>query len=284
MQTSLPSRAVLRLGGADVDTLLQGVITQDIRALATQPIIFSAMLSPQGKWQHDFFIHADGADRLIDIDRDHAEALLKKLKMYKLRSNVTLEDVSDAHHVEAAWGDMPTGEGWAPDPRLEAMGWRRVCASASAEPADEAAYHVHRYAQAVPEGARDASDRLFALELGYDQLHGVSFSKGCFVGQEPTARMHYRKILRKCLFLVQSEDVLPHCPADVMAQETKLGELVGGCAQHALALCRIDPVNQARDAGTAITVDGRLVTLRPPAYMQSKLEMLEQQQMQESES
>ncbi len=264
MHTLLPNRTVIRLS----DALLQGIITNDVALLQSQPILFSAMLSAQGKFAHDFFVLAKDDDRLIDIAASHAPAFLKKLKMYKLRSKVTIEETDLA--VYAAWGTPPEGDGWIADPRLAELGWRRIGQHMTQSDID--AYNAHRLSLAIPEGAIDATDRHFALELGYDQLHGVSFTKGCFVGQEPTARMHYRNVLRKGFFAVQAADDTPLPPLEtpVMAGDQTLGEMRSSQGRTGIAFCRMEPVLKAQDAGTEITADGQPVTLRTPDYMREK--------------
>jgi folate-binding protein YgfZ len=271
MHTQLFNRNVIRLSGADCDALLQGIITNDITLLKHQPMIFSAMLSAQGKFAHDFFVVADGDDRLIDIDESHAQALMKKLKMYKLRSKVTIEETDDT--VQAAWGTPPEGDGWLADPRHAALGWRQVLASSPQKRGSSEEYEQHRLSLAIPEGSIDATERMFALELGYDQLHGVSFTKGCFVGQEPTARMHYRSVLRKGFFAVRAADAntpLPASETPIMAGDQTLGEMRSSQGDIGLAFCRMEPVLKAQNLGTEITANGQPITLSTPDYMHEK--------------
>ena len=285
MHTHLPNRTIIRLSGADVDSLLQGIITNDITLLQSQPMLFSAMLSAQGKFAHDFFVVADGDDRLIDIDASHAEAFMKKLKMYKLRAKASIEQTDLG--VQVVWGEQPDGDGWMADPRHEGLGWRQVISSSprkrESSPAsppdprfrgDDAVqeYEKHRLSLSIPEGALDATDRHFALELGYDQLHGVSFTKGCFVGQEPTARMHYRSVLRKGFFAVRAANDTPLAPlgTPIMAGDQTLGEMRSSEGKTGLAFCRMEPVLKAQDAGCEITAAGQPITLSTPDYMREK--------------
>lgn len=273
MQSLLPDRRVIQLSGPDTDALLQGIITQDIGLLKTQPLIFSAMLSPQGKFQHDFFITAHGDDRFMDIDAAHADALMKKLKMYKLRSKVTIEEVSERFKVAVAW-DAVSSDNWHQDPRLSELGFRRIVAAEEAAdiPEHETDYHTHRLKLGVPEGVVDATDRHFLLELGYDQLQAVSFTKGCFVGQEPTARMHYRHVLRKCLFMVRAERNLPDAQTPILAGDTTLGDMRSSQGKIGLGFARIEPVENAIADGVPITADGVSIQLQLPAYMEQKIE------------
>lgn len=299
MQTHLPQRCVIRLSGQDCDPFLQGIITQDIGLLATQPLIFSAMLSPQGKFLHDFFIFADGDARLIDIDVAYKDAFLKKLKIYKLRSKVSIEETDLS--LQAAWDEAPQDEGWMADPRHEGLGWRRVISSSprnevrrkskrESRPAspldpgfrgDDATqkYEKHRLSLSIPDGAVDGSERHFLLELGYDQLSGVSFSKGCYVGQEPTARMHYRNVLRKGLFSVRAanDETLPEAGTPIMAGDKALGEMRSSCGAIGLAFCRMEPVQTAWQAAQEIQAGEHTITLQIPSYMLDKWALIQQQ-------
>lgn len=282
MLTHLANRRVIRLMGEECDSFLQSIITQDIGLLRAQPLIFSAMLTAQGKYFCDFFIWREAEHSLlIDIDETHHDALIAALKRYKLRAKVAIEPTE---LTVLAASDAPHGDGWQLDPRLPALGWRKIVQhpplnlppqggeDEQREPWGAAAYDSRRLSLGVPDGARDATDRHFLLELGYDALHGVSFTKGCYVGQEPTARMHYRKLLRKGFFVLQSlsSDALPPPTTPIMAGELQLGEMRSSSGSAGLAFCRMDPLQSAWDAQTPITAAGAAITLAIPDYMQSK--------------
>ena len=189
----LENRAVLAVAGADAVAFLQGLVTHDVALVAPGRAVFAGLLSPQGKALFDFHLHAgdDGA-LLIDVLADKADALLRRLTMYKLRKAVTLARRDDLA-VLAAW---PVGG--PADARLAALGARWIGAAGSA--ADGAdLYEAHRHDVGVPDSADIGSDELLWLETGADLLDGVSFTKGCYVGQENTARMHHRDKVRRRL-------------------------------------------------------------------------------------
>ncbi|WP_156256125.1 CAF17-like 4Fe-4S cluster assembly/insertion protein YgfZ [Sandarakinorhabdus oryzae] len=190
---SLENRAVLAVDGPDAASFLQGLITHDVTLLAPGRGLFAGLLSPQGKALFDFHLHAGEAGAiLIDVATDKADALLKRLSMYKLRKAVTLARRDDLA-VLASW----PGGGPA-DARTPALGARWIDAAGSA-PADAATYEAHRLAIGVPDSADIGNDELLWLETGADLLDGVSFIKGCYVGQENTARMHHRDKVRRRL-------------------------------------------------------------------------------------
>jgi folate-binding protein YgfZ len=189
----LENRAVLAVDGADAVSFLQGLVTHDATLVAPGRALFTGLLSPQGKALFDFHLHAGpDASILIDVAAETADALLKRLSMYKLRKAVTLARRDDLA-VLASWpGGAPA------DARLAALGARWIGPAGSA-PAGAALYDVHRHAVGVPDSADIGSDDLLWLETGADLLDGVSFTKGCYVGQENTARMHHRDKVRRRL-------------------------------------------------------------------------------------
>jgi folate-binding protein YgfZ len=179
--TMLADRALIRLSGEDVRGFLQGLVTNDT---ATLPA-WAALLSPQGKALFDVILWADGDDVLVDGEAAQREALVRRLSMYRLRRAITIapEDALAVH-----WSSLPA-EGATPDPRLAALGWRWLAA-----PGDAAAgWREHRLRLGVAEGLAElGSGETLWLEANARELNGVSFGKGCYVGQENTARMHHR--------------------------------------------------------------------------------------------
>lgn len=264
----LPDRSVLRLSGEDTRSFLQGIITHDVNKLTADNPLFAAMLSPQGKFQHDFFLIADGEDILLETEAPLLDALLKKLKLYKLRAKVTFTNESDAWHAAAAWnGDAPQAERFYADPRLAAMGYRILSRSPVTATATYDDYERHRLSLGVPDGSRDASERAVIMELNYDQLNAVSFTKGCYVGQEVTARMHYRHILRKCLYIVRADAPLPPAGTDITLQGggKAVGEIRSSQGNLGLALLRVES-----SASPLYTGDSKL-SAELPFYMQEKI-------------
>ena len=194
--STLTNRAVIRLSpldeGEEVADFLQGLVTNDVAG--TFPM-WAALLSPQGKVLFDFLIWEDGADLLLDCEADSAEALVKRLVLYRLRRKIAIApDVTLAVHWSAS--EAPGAE---PDPRLSALGWRWL-GKPGGEPAD-AAWLAHRLALGAAEGRAELGDLLW-LECNAAELNGVSFTKGCYVGQENTARMNWRAKVNRRLIVV----------------------------------------------------------------------------------
>ena len=189
--TTDATRTIFRISGADATRFLQGVLTQDVARLPAEKIQFAALLSPQGKILHDMFLVADGDAILIDTPSALAETLKKRLMMYKLRAAVTIEDVSDSIHVTL-------GDG-LPDPRHPDLPHRHY----GAPHHSPSTTHHSPLSLGIPECGTDfAPDTVTALDAGYDLLNAISFSKGCYVGQEVTARMHYKNIARRGFYIL----------------------------------------------------------------------------------
>lgn len=264
----LKGRAVIRVGGADRKTFLQGLVTQDVDALSPAAPIFAALLTPQGKILFDFIIHERGDALLLDCDRETAPALVKRLTLYKLRAAVTVEQDS-ALGVFAAEGPFAMdGEDACPDPRHKGLGWRLVTA-ADDNAEETGAYEARRLALGVPELGRDfASGQMFLMDVNYDALEGVSYQKGCFVGQEVASRMKRKGEARKRTLLVDLEGPTPEQGAPVMAGESTLGEIMGGKDGRALAMVRLDRWEKAKAANTLSVVNGSPAALRVPDYLE----------------
>lgn len=234
----LDDRAVIAVTGKDAKTFLQGLITNDIEKAA--PSLYAALLTPQGKILFDFMVTAKDGGYLIDAATAHADELAKRLKLYKLRAAVDLAARPDLA-VFAAWGgDAPADR--PADPRLEALGRRWIAPSdAAATNAEVAAYHRHRLALGVPDSADVAGE--FLLDANGEELHAVDFRKGCFVGQEVTARMKHKAQPRRRLVPVMSERDLPEAGTRLLKTDgVEAGELASGAGQLALASLRIDRV------------------------------------------
>ena len=194
-KTTLTDRAVIRLSGEDVRGFLQGLVTND---LGGDLPVWAGLLTPQGKALFDFIIWADADDLLIDCEADQADALVRRLSIYRLRRAIRIERSDLAAH----WS--PDGDAGVPDPRLAALGRRWI------GPADEAAegWLAHRLSLGVTEGVAElGQDKTLWLQCNARELNGVSFTKGCYVGQENTARMHHRsKVNRQLAVISASED------------------------------------------------------------------------------
>ncbi len=262
MWTRLTDRAVLLVGGADARDFLQGLITVDMATVDHRGAAYAALLTPQGKVQFDFLISAvaDGAYRL-DLPAETAADLLKRLTFYRLRAAVDLADISADCPAHVAWnadGAPVDRPGAVADPRLAALGCRWYGGDApDGEPADAAKWHAHRIRLGVPEAPRDfAYGEVFPHDIDMDDLSGVDFDKGCFVGQEVVSRMRHRGSARKRVITVSADAPLPAAGADILAGDRVIGRLASHDGVRGLALIRLDRLAAGLQAGAAITVDG----------------------------
>ncbi len=185
--TRLADRALISLGGEDVAGFLQGLITQDTTDIARSGPRWGGLLTPQGKALFDFFIWPQGASVLIDCEAGQAEALARRLAVYRLRRPITIEPVAGSVH----WSMSAAPASATPDPRHAALGYRWLGAAPGATAA--IGWHAHRLSLGITEGVGElGSGETLWLECNARELGGVSFTKGCYVGQENTARMHHR--------------------------------------------------------------------------------------------
>lgn len=268
----LADRAVIRVGGGDARKFLQGLITNDIGKTQGTGAIHAGLLSPQGKILFDFFIVDRGDGFLIDVARIKAGELVKRLAFYRLRAQVEIgEEPSFA--VAAAWGGTPRAPEGAiifADPRLAELGFRMLvrtdtspsdlgCAAAS-----EDDYHDLRIALGVPEGGRDYHfGDAFPHEALFDQLNGVDFGKGCYVGQEVVSRMEHRGTARKRIVPVEGESPLPSPGTSILAGGLPIGTLASVSARLGLALIRIDRAEEALASGKMLQAGNIQISLRP---------------------
>lgn len=271
----LSSRSVLKISGPDARSFLQGIVTQDVEALRPGEAGFSALLTPQGKILFDFIIVTVGDGFLIDVAADAADALLKRLTLYRLRAKVTIareDGLAVAAFLEGAPAAADGGVSF-PDPRLAALGWRAIGPAekfAGLATGGEALYDARRIALGVPEFGRDfASDEVFLLDVNYDALGGVSYKKGCFVGQEVTSRMKRKGDVRKRTLLVRFDGAPPAKGMPVKAGASSLGEILSGCNGAALALIRLDRLAAARAAGAAPMADEVPLQIVFPGYLEA---------------
>ena len=274
--TCLSDRGVLRVSGDDAHDFLQGLITTDVNRTGPDSGIHAALLTPQGKILHEFFVVADEPGFLIDCRKDGMAELMKRLGFYKLRAAVEFEDLSESHSVWAVWGDTEAFSDAAinySDPRLGALGLRLIApneaefAEAGCSEASESAYHDHRIGLGVPEGGRDYElGDTFPHEAVFDQLNGVDFSKGCFVGQEVVSRMEHRGTARKRIVPVRAEAALPDAGPDVDADGTGIGKLGSVSDRMGLALLRLDRAEKAIAQGKTITAGGTPIELLQPDW------------------
>ncbi|MGD0141842.1 MAG: folate-binding protein [Rhizomicrobium sp.] len=246
----LDDRAVLAISGPDARGFLQGLITNDVARLGENAPLYAALLTPQGKILFDFLLFADGEGVLLDCEAGTCEAVRKRLSMYRLRAKVEIAPRDDLA-VFATWGEsdgLPAPA--ADDPRLAALGRRTILQKDSiARTGDAKAYLLHRLELGVPEGADFGQDRIFALDGDLDELHAIAFDKGCYVGQELTARMKHRGTARKRLLSVSAVEgaLLPARDTSVTANGRELGTLASCYGGDGFALIRLDRLGEAVD-------------------------------------
>ena len=265
----LADRGVVRVSGEDAKSFLDNLVTCDLDRVSPHNARLGALLTPQGKILFDFIVFAmpeeAGGGYALDLLRGYAPDLARRLGFYRLRAKVEVEDRSGVLAVAAGWGDTapPDDEVGvvAADPRLPALGWRAIVAADDAAefagvPAD--AYHAHRIALGVPEGGRDfLFGDAFPHEALMDQLHGVDFDKGCYVGQEVVSRMHHRGTARTRLLPVRYPGgFVPEEGTEVSAGERTIGKTGTAASGRGLAMVRVDRADEALKAGEEIRAGG----------------------------
>jgi hypothetical protein len=268
----LPDRGVIKVIGNDARKFLHGLVTADTLGVAPGTARFCALLTPQGKIVADFFVteapQAEGGGFFLDIPRALAVTLVEKLNLYKLRAKVLIEDLSEILGVLAVWDGQGTtkqattkqGLAYA-DPRLPALGSRvmipphRAAAAASelgAELVSAEDYEAHRIALAVPRGGLDfAYGDAFPHEADMDQLGGVDFAKGCYIGQEVVSRIEHRGIARTRAVALRYDGATPENGVPITAGERQVGTMGSAARGRGIALIRLDRVAEAGPAALA---------------------------------
>lgn len=271
----LDDRAVLALAGPEARSFLQGLITNDVENLSPGLGLYTALLSAQGKILFDFFVTEGDGALLLDCPAPLSESLLRKLKMYRLRARVEIEQRAQLAvfvNLRGHPDNRPTSYADRavsfPDPRLAALGIRSIGAVAEmpANLTGASAYHAQRLALGVPEGSDFGSEKIFALDAGLEELNGVSFKKGCYIGQELTSRMKHRATARKRILRITAEAALPPVGSVVEADGLELGEILAVTGHEGLALVRLDRLDEAKGQPFAAQIP---VALTRPAWLQS---------------
>jgi folate-binding protein YgfZ len=239
-------RTVIAVTGSAALAFLQGIVTNDVLTLGKAPgLVWTALLTPQGKYLADFFVAQTGDRLLIDIHRDLAGPVLKRLAMYRLRADVQFAE--SPLHVTRGLGAVP--EGALPDPRHPALGWRRYDAVPAGAPQID--WDTIRVEHLIPEtGIELIPEETYILEARFEPLHGVDFRKGCYVGQEVTARMKHKTELRKGLVRVRL-DGPTDAGAEITAGDRAVGRLFTRSGDRALAHLRLDRAEGELRAGAA---------------------------------
>jgi folate-binding protein YgfZ len=238
---ALPARAVLALAGSDRVGFLNGLVSNDVAAAAPGHAIWAALLTAQGKFLADFFIFAEPDRLLLDCEAGQAAMLSQRLMRYKLRADVAMSLTDLA--VFVAWDSPPTAHDaiLAPDPRLPDAGWRLLSNRHLTTTASYEAWDLHRLALGLPDGTRDMeSEKSVLLEAGFDELHGVSWTKGCYMGQELTARTRYRGLVKRRLLPVRAAKSLPPPGTPVFADGREVGQMRSSRDTLGLANLRLD--------------------------------------------
>jgi folate-binding protein YgfZ len=283
----LEMRGVLRVAGEDRQAFLQGIVSNDVAKAAPECAIWTAFLTPQGKFLHEFFLVEWQGAYLLDCEAARLADLRRRLSIYKLRSKVSVEDASADFVVAALFGEAapaalglaeapgsaaPFGGGLAyVDPRLAALGVRALLPKAEAAAALEAAgcaparlddYDRLRIALGVPDGSRDLEvEKSILLENGFEELHGVDWDKGCFLGQELTARTKYRALIKKRLLPVEIDGPAPAPGTPVLAGGKEAGVMRSATDGIGLALLRLEFLDQ--DGGALTAGEARLTPKKP---------------------
>lgn len=251
----LSDRAAVAVTGADAVKFLNGIVTSDASQLEAGEAVHAGLLSPQGKILFEFLAVRTPDGFVLDVARDRAADLVKRLTMYKLRAAVTIADAREQYASLALWGAVAVSSGETVgtlsfrDPRHEALGRRILAERAFAEDiasatngkvVSEQAYHAHRVALGVPEGGKDYEfGDTYPHEADFDLFHGVSFKKGCYVGQEVVARMQHKTVVRKRVVRVLGDaDLVP--ASDVMHKGVVIGRTGSVSGRSGLALLKLD--------------------------------------------
>jgi len=291
LYVTLEGRGVVSVGGPEAGPFLQGLISNDVDRVSASRAIYAALLTPQGKFLHDFFVLRQGGDYLLDCEGPRTGDLGRRLLAYRLRADVALADATEDFRIVALIGgeegagapfDLPPGEGGAVpcaggilmrDPRGATLGLRALLprdadlaflAQAGFAPGSAADYERHRLGLGAPDGSRDMEvGRATLMECGFEALNGVDFEKGCYVGQELTARTKHRGLVRRRLARVALEGPLPPAGTPIEAGGKEVGEIRSGQGGTALAVLRLERVADAARAGTPLSAGGTRVI--PPA-------------------
>jgi folate-binding protein YgfZ len=289
--TLLPARAALGVAGDDRRSFLQGLVSSDATKVDGAHARHAAFLTAQGRFLHEFFMVGVGETIQLDAEAPRLDDLARRLKLYKLRAKVTLAP-SAGLVVAAFWGENAAaafglaeeagaareraGGAVYVDPRLPALGVRALLPPAAVAElaathgfaaADAGAYDALRLAHGVPDGSRDLGvEDALLLENGFDELGGVDWKKGCYVGQEVTARMKYRALIRKRLMPVRIDGPAPASGTRVMLDDVEAGEMRSAAGGLGLALLRLEAVEKATADGVALVAGEAKLTPHKPGW------------------
>lgn len=267
MHAPLADRALVTVEGPDAEKFLQGIVTCDVAGMSAGEARFGGLLSPQGKILFDFFLVRTEQGFLCDVAAAARDDFVRRLGLYKLRAAVAIGAEHPQVSAYASWngGDGRCDGIAVADPRLPALGQRLYCRS---KPQGEAGdYHAHRIALGMPEGGRDfAFDECFPHEALMDANGGVSFSKGCYVGQEVVSRVRHRATARSRFVIVAADGPLPAPGVEILAHGVPAGRMGGSAGNRGLALMRLDRAAAAAKAGAGLVAGTVAIRAEIPAW------------------
>jgi folate-binding protein YgfZ len=286
--TLLHERAVIRLSGEDVIEFLQGLISNNARLLLDGKSIYAALLSPQGRFLHDFFLIPWQGKIFIDVRAERVNDLFARLKIYRLRSKIDIE-IDESMSIAVLWnGELAVAEQSTTersdyktyqDPRLPALGLRAIgseesindfCKQNSFESTTQEAYERARLMLAVPDTRDMIIEKSLLLECGFEQLNGVDFNKGCYVGQEVTARSKFRGQVRKSFYHVEAEQTLPEYKTAITADDKIVGEMRTSLGNIGIALLYNDKYEMAINDKIAFLCADVKVAIAPTQWIKNK--------------
>jgi folate-binding protein YgfZ len=288
----LDGRGVLSVSGEDRRDFLQGLVSNDMEKVAPDQSVYAAFLSPQGKYLHDFFVVEQGGSFLLDCQSARLGDLKKRLGLYRLRADVSLDDKSDEYAIAALFGDdaaaslglsvragaaAPFVDGLAfVDPRLADVGARailprkkaaQVLEDAGFASAAGEAYEALRIGLGLPDADRDMEvGKTTLLESGFDELNGVDWDKGCYLGQELTARTKHRGLLKKRLVPVEIDGLTPPPGTQILYQGKDAGEMRSSAKNMGLALLRLEFLNDSLSSGMPLSAASSKLHPKKPAW------------------
>ncbi|WEK52416.1 MAG: folate-binding protein [Candidatus Kaistia colombiensis] len=273
----LTDRGTVFIGGLEAETFLQNIITTDMGRVVSSGAGYGALLSPQGKILFDFIVVAADDGFLVDLPRALTADFVKRMTLYRLRAKVEIANRGETDAVVAFWGGDTTPPAVAgvivADPRLPALGYRAIVpveaplAVAGYEVATEADYHAWRTGLTVPEGGRDFPfGDAFPHDVDMDDLGGLDFRKGCYVGQEIVSRMEHRGTARRRAVAISATSALPPAGTPIEADGKPLGTLGGTAGSGGIGLIRLDRAKRALDLGTPVTAGGVPLSITLPSF------------------
>lgn len=258
---TLANRSVFRISGSEWQPFLHRLLTCHTLGMRTGEARFGALLTPQGRFLCDVFIHCTSDEVLIETDRNRADTLAQKLNLYRLKADVALTPLPD-WGVTVGW-DEPKPASAFIDPRLPDLGWRRIAPRDELPPAIKStAYRLHQMELGVPNLRYDVDEKTYPIEANFDLLGGMDFRKGCFVGQEVSSRMKRRGMIKSRMISIRHDGPVLLAGAEILNGDLLAGTVTSAVDSMAMALMRLDRLDGQ------LTVHNRLVHLAAPDWME----------------